>query len=78
MRGPSTRLRAGRSCQLSLLFLQVLLHETVAAFLILVLRNYKCRNILFLLAEILRVSVSQAKRVVIIPTFLKYLDASAL
>ena len=58
--------------------LPVLLQETVAEFLILVLRNYKCRNILFLPAEILRVLVSQAKRVVIIPTCLKYLDALAL
>ena len=30
-----------------LLFLPVLLQKTVAGFLILVLRNYKCRNILF-------------------------------
>ena len=49
--------------------LQALLRGTVAEFLILVLRNYECRNILFLPAGILRASVSQAKRVDIIPYF---------
>jgi len=48
----------------SLLLLPVLLQGTVAGFLILVLRNYKSRNILFLPAIFLCVSVPQAKRVV--------------
>jgi len=43
-----------------LLFLQVFLQETVAEFLIQVLRNYKCRHILFSPSDPLCVSVSQA------------------